>query len=452
MRNLSIASSSFSRRKFLASAVAAATVIRCSSLQASSKVPAWRHVLFTGQSLALGAGARFLPEELANGDNRTTRGSAFMVRPPIVGSNAGAVLTPLPGGLRRFQTVEHYEPALGMANVLSRYPNVTAPEIFLINTSAQAASVYSAIKRGGTLPYVYDRLIQYVTEAKRLSLLSSVLYSVAAVCVCHGETDMSLNAIGALTEDQLRLAYFSSLQEWRTDFSNDFSTLAVPVEGGQGVRMLLYQMSTWRRSTVAGTQNQNGNAGVTLAQLDAHEAGTHVVVAPTYAFEHLDHFHLTRTGYQQLGEMFTAALSAESNQSGSWRPLRPLAVTNPRPSEVVVQMQGGILPYRFDALPVQPSLSAPKGFLENFGFTVRAPDGRVIPITRITLVGDTIRMITGRIIPPGSTVSYGLGTHVNNQSMGGNLRDSSAFPTRTGGTLRHWCLLFKKPIPAPVAS
>ncbi len=207
---------------------------------------------------------------------------------------------PASGGLRRFQTVEHYEPALGMANVLSRYPNVTAPEIFLINTSAQAASVYSAIKRGGTLPYVYDRLIQYVTEAKRLSLLSSVLYSVAAVCVCHGETDMSVNAIGALTEDQLRLAYFSSLQEWRTDFSNDFSTLEVPVEGGQGVRMLLYQMSTWRRSTVAGTQNQNGNAGVTLAQLDAHEAGTHVVVAPTYAFEHLDHFHLTRTDTSSL--------------------------------------------------------------------------------------------------------------------------------------------------------
>ena len=452
MLNPSSASSFVSRRKFLASAVAAATAIRCAPLQAAANLPVWRHVLFTGQSLTIGKKAMFSPEELANGDNRTTSGRAFMVRPPTVGSTSGAAISPLPRGLRKFQTLDQYEPALGMANILSRYSNIAAPEVLLINTSAQEASAYSAIKRGGTLPFVYDRLIQYATEAKRLSLLSSVQYSVAAVCVCHGETDMSINAIGAMTEDQLRLAYFSSLQEWRTDFSNDFSTLEVPVEGGQGVRMLLYQMSTWRRSTVAGTQNQNGNAGVTLAQLDAHEAGTHVVVAPTYAFEHFDHFHLTRTGYQQLGEMFMAALNAESAQPGNWRPLRPLTVTNPRPAQVDIQMQGGVLPYRFEALPVQPSFSAPKGFVENNGFTVRSPDRRVIPITRITIVGDTIRIITGRIIPPGSTVSYGLGTHVNNQSMGGNLRDSSVFPTRTGGILRHWCLLFKKLIPSPVAS
>ena len=174
--------------------------------------------------------------------------------------------------------------------------------IVLAATSGRGGTSYAELKKGGTIPTIYDNLLAGVARAKELAEAMGKRLVVAGAFVKHGEADQSDTAA----------AYASKLVEWQGDVEADVQTIT-----GQaaGVPFLLAPPSSFY-----------GSGGPSLAMADLHRTDANFsLTGPDYPYgaEYAsDLLHFTGPGYFLIGEKAgRAAVDALWSPAGKSSPL-----------------------------------------------------------------------------------------------------------------------------------
>ena len=305
----------------------------------------------------------------------------------------------------------------------------------LVSVHARSGTNYLCLRKAGcnwhpgAMLAFADGMLQ-VQEGKALAQAAGRSYMVRAVTTVHGEDDH-------YSPEYLPTAtYADALLEWQ----NDYETSVRAITGqAEPVPLYVMQLSGWR--------NTKKYSAVSEDQYNAHlrAPGKVILVAPTYMLTYAGSgcLHYTRESQLRMGEYIAKAYAQTTFGGSPWEPLRPAQVTR----------NGSTLDVRF-VVPVAPlqldvaAVSNPG----NYGFEVTAGDGTVLAISSVTLVGaDTVRVQLASAPPAGSRLRYAEKADeaaCPRPGSRGNLRDSDATPSRSGGApLYNWAVGFNVAVP-----
>jgi hypothetical protein len=362
-----------------------------------------RHVLSTGQSLAVGYGG----------------GPALSVTQPYQNLAWGLA------GFVPLTETRNETMSSGMANSVARQLPGT-PYQMLVTVNGVLGATYQELKKG-TVPYADS--LQQVIKARDEALLAGRPYVVDAMTVVHGESDYFAHT---------GTKYEAYLAEWQRDFERDVRAITGQV---QDVPLLTDQMSSMTFDSAI--------SSITLSQLSAAERhpGKVVLVGPKYQFDYVDPTHLRNTSYRWLGEYYGKVYKKVLIDKQPWTPLRPKTVWR----------EGKVIRASFH-VPVPPLVLDTKRVQStpHYGFEYTDDSPNPPAIEKVELVsGDTVE-ITLDAVPQGDNprLRYAYkgvpGAWPGASAPGsarGNLRDSDLTPSLYGNDLSNWCVHFDKPIP-----
>lgn len=174
--------------------------------------------------------------------------------------------------------------------------------IVLAATSGRGGTSYAELKKGGTIPTIYNNLLAGVARAKELAEAMGKRLVVAGAFVKHGEADQSDSAA----------AYAAKLVEWQADVETDVQAITGQLSG---VPFLLAPPSSFF-----------GSGGPSLAMANLHRTDANFsLTGPDYAYHAeyaSDLLHMTGPGYFLIGEKAgQAAVGALWSPAGKSSPL-----------------------------------------------------------------------------------------------------------------------------------
>lgn len=252
-------------------------------------------------------------------------------------------------------------------------------------------------------------------------------YSLDAIMFLHGYSDQ-------VTYSTEREFYKTKLKQLRVDMEADSHALT---GNSNTVPMYIYHMSCGLST------NQRD---VTLAQWDAyHEDDNIFMVTPTFPFPRTDFAHLTATGYRWMGYYFGRAHYQTSVLNQPWRPLEPEYISG-QGNKVDIQFHVPEPPLVWDTSQVPETT--------DLGFAVE-DDGGQKTISDIETIGAYIvRLTLSETLDTNPRVRCGMdycSTDLGAGDGGGthNLRDSSADVMALGQDVYHmynWAVHFDEPI------
>ncbi|HXX68972.1 MAG TPA: dockerin [Polyangiaceae bacterium] len=409
----------------------------------------WVGIVGTGQSLSVGAeGVPIEAQGKPTHNLVLSLGRATV--PPFDPTSSALSMAPLLEPIRpRATTYPSAYPAnlygetphVAMADQISAlFRQVSSDDYITVHTivgeSGQPMSVIdkSAIENvaGATSTgRAYTATLFEATAVARLARAAGRTYGIGAIVLTHGESDAS------------NVAYEQALRRLRSDYSRDLAAIT-----GQttSIPMLVSQQQSV--PSAIGTTSAS-----TLAQWRVGLDRSGIVCSgPKYQYQYSpDGVHLTARGYEQLGEKYAEVYFRVVALGENWQPLQPTRA----------ERAGNVLTIRFH-VPVPPlawddSFAPPHrtGLFEwarGRGFEVRG-GGAPVPITSVTIVGDSVRIVCGKDLSGGDVeVGYAL-TAVGTPSPGGTtrwgqLRDSDpVVGTTTGATQPNYCVTFSLPVP-----
>lgn len=371
-----------------------------------------------------------------------------------------ASLIPLTEGDRFFD----YDPdtgretmSSGLANQISHLAktvysanNPHAAHDVLVSLHGRSGNLYACLKKNGcpwydtaeqpTLKPFAEALAQ-VESAKALASAAGRSYAVRAITAIHGESDHYSNqdqfpsAGTDGTPDKIQ-NYADALLEWQADYETSIRAIT-----GQSVPipLLIAQMNDW---------NDQRFSAVAALQYEAHvrAPGKVVLVTPTYMLQfQADCLHYDAASHRRLGEYFAKAYARTVFTGLPWEPVRPLSIDR----------AGAVLTLQY-AVPTPPLVLDTETILDpgSYGFELVDDNGTAPAIASIALTGPTTVTITLAAEPsgPNTRLRYAMNTVPGTcagpqEGPRGNLRDSDATPSLTGGSLVNWSAAFQIDVP-----
>ncbi len=389
----------------------------------------WNSVFITGQSLSTGvSGTPALTTSLSNPNLLMLSGGTGGDMTTQINLPAISLRESLPAATPR----ETGHAALGL-QLLAMGPGSR----WFVNRHGEGGRSYVQVRKG-TTNYNYYLNFQLPNLATFASS-QAVPQFARFVVITHGEADFNAD----LTDGPTYLGY---LQQWRSDFDADAKARNGAAQPDLVVS--LDQMSTWTYySRATPVHTPSGNYGVPLAQWAAARDYPEQFQMATakYFLPYSDGVHLTRVGYQMLGEYHAQALHRRLG-GWNWVPLAPRRITR----------SGATITVRLFN-PTGTALvndTTTVGARPNMGFEFWDNSGATPAISSVTL--DQPNQITIQLAsaPTGSEqrLRYAFtGTAgANGGSAGaarGNVRDASAIVGATSAAaLRNWLVSFDEPI------
>jgi hypothetical protein len=284
-------------------------------------------------------------------------------------------------------------------------------DYLLVGSAPGQANLAIASLIQGSAPYI--RLLDDVTYGKSLANAAGKSYACDVVYWSQGEAN--------ITAGTARATYSAALLDLYTDLNTDIKALTGQTHD---IKLIGYQVSLWNQA----------NPNIALAQLDAAEANSNIILATTvYAVEHIaaNDAHLSGFGSATLGAYYGYAAKRVVVDGETWQNMVPANL----------RRQGSIL--EFD----MPDTGYPWAISDalfptqtNAGFTALRADGVTDnPITSVTVVGPRrVRIVLTNA--ENGTLRYGFA------SWGGNLHDTCDVDplTARAGVLYQPCLTFEE--------
>jgi hypothetical protein len=327
----------------------------------------------------------------------------------------------------------------------------------LVSVHGRSGNQYICLRKGGCPQWygargylwAFSEAMMQVESAKTLAAAAGLSYAVRGVTAIHGEGDNDdlYNAfrIFPLTGTDgtaNKIAnYEDALVEWQQDYETGVKAIT-----GQTVSVPLFisQMHGW---TYASGRVSSPTA---LFQYTAHKRapGKVILVAPGYSLPFAnDYIHYTSTSERRLGEYFAKAYVSTIVTGKPWEPLRPSMVT----------LAGNVITVKFivpkPPLAFDTTLVKPVG---NYGFDYTDNSGAPPAIQSVALMGADSVVITLTAPPTGTAKKVRYANTWNgvaakpgpDTGIRGNLRDSDATPSQSGGgSLYNWGVSFEEAIP-----
>jgi len=357
----------------------------------------FRHLLFYGQSLSVGANAGSVISVSQPYSNLTFRGGPrawtgtawdFGALIPLVEDD----VSPAPdGGTNRKETV--CSGAANYASMLMAVDGLAPSEnVILASTAGKGGSRISQLSKGTAW---YLNLLQHVVGGNNLN----PNYSINALCYIQGESDA--DSLTSYSD------YRTALYQLQADAEIDFQSITGTTEP---LYLLTYQCS-YKAKT---------HADIALAQLDSAKKNDKIhMVTPTYHLPYSsDNTHLIAVGYKILGAYFGRAY--KQLLSGICpKYLAPISATIIG-NLVRVRFAPPKLPLVLDTTNLAPTT--------NFGFKVTAGSSTAT-ISSVGVDGPDV-LIHLTTVPVGQIVvryaldSLGTGLGISGGASG-NLRDST---------------------------
>ena len=329
------------------------------------------------------------------------------------------------GGESPEVTMANTMSALSLAKYLTAWS-------FLAHCAGQGGAAASVIEKGGT-GNAYASLILEATVANAMR----VGYAGALAVLTHGESDA----------EEVPPAYADFLESYQADLQSDMQALIGPLQGK--LPLIISQQNS---NPFGGIQNNSA-----LDQVAASIANPGVIIlsGPKYYVPYYsDRQHLTRVGYQLVGEKYGQVGFGLLSGLG-YTPFLPTGITISG-NVVTVSFSANVLPLQFSTAFTAPHLSgaysawaAGKGFEAWTG----GEGGTVVGITSVAVVASNTVQITcaspptliGYAHTPDTTSSYTGGFP---DGRCGLLTDSDPFVGPITSTAQpNWCPEFSLPVP-----
>ncbi len=315
--------------------------------------------------------------------------------PTIGAGTAGISITSITNGSTIYNQGTDY--ALGAGATID-WLGVNAP-----TTGASYTMTFSY-----TSPGFFSQNTGAATAIKNLGSIASKTTGLSVVHMWQGGTDADPGIIGAATT---YAAYKTNLSGWMSDV---VTAVAAGIYGQTTLPLILVTQLSGYNVTDVGYPLTISQAQLDLCLTPPYS--TVYMVGPAYAPPR-EGIHFTGNGYRWWGAMIAKVLNRILERGEQWLPLYMTGATY-RGNTILANFHVPYPPLQFqDVFAVlTPTLFTDKGF------TVLDGSGTRLPITAVTLVGESMVAITVTgTITAGSTVRYADGTFHNGQ---GNLCDS----------------------------
>jgi hypothetical protein len=385
----------------------------------------WNGVIGTGQSLAVGAGARQATMTTQRFRNlKLSLGATDVEGPPYDSNAAGLSVVPLVEPIR--PEVTSY-PGAYPFNIYGETPHTAMADqisaLYAHDGRGDYVTVHTVVGESGQGIHVIDKgaLVTPSTghayaaalfEASALVRLASAAgksYGVAAIVLTHGETD-------GRNDD-----YESDVTRLLADLNRDIQIIT-----GQKTKILLLLTQQQTRP------GDNSKASSLLAQwkIGVDHEGDVVCVGPKYQYPYAsDRLHLVASGYDQIGEKYAEVYYERVVLGQLWRPLEPVAAVL-RGRIITVRFHVPVPPLVWDENMPAPHQAAHSAWSRGRGFEVSNRQGEET-IDSVAILNDSVLITLGQApAATGLVVRYAV-TQDGEGSLGGlasgrigQLRDS----------------------------
>lgn len=274
----------------------------------------------------------------------------------------------------------------------------------------------------------YQRMIQDINAAKKITTEEGKTYDVQAILFSHGEEDTHLNTSGE--------QYIKKVNDLMDDIANDAKKIT-----GQSFapHFIAYQVASHR-------YYKKSYPEIAIAQYKLEENNKNYTIAtPMYIFDYsADHLHLRGWSSWMLGAYYGKVYSKKYVSNEDWRPLT-IKSAKAYGNYIDVNLNVPVPPIQIDTSVVS--------ITKNYGFSIRNSENvefDVIKEVKIT-GGDSIRIIVDDVIPNDARLAYAFGSNGDVNGGGrkegarGNIRDSDMFTAESPDGKKHilhnWLLI-----------
>lgn len=361
------------------------------------------HVLFIGQSLALGSNSGTPISTYQRNLNRMFRGG-------VLGGTEFSTATDYTG-LDALVERGTETPAFGFTDYLAYKAGRNKP--FMVSNCAVGGQTLAALSKG-TASYIMG--LQHIRHGRHLLGNRG---RVTALLSFHGESD-SVNP-----------TYNTELRQWQLDYETDINAL----QGTSGRRPIFSSQNGWPDF---GSSQMNS----VLGMLSEHEANPtkSILVGPRYFLTHTsDGIHMPAASYRRLGEYYGKAYYQHVIQGTQWEPLRPTVTRSG--AVITVDYTGAV-----GGITLDTTLVSNPG---NYGFSY-TDDGTPPAISNVSITGLNQIKVTLASTPSGANkkLQYGFnGNAFAGPTTGrrGCVRDNDTATSPYDGTrLYNWGVYFEK--------
>lgn len=274
----------------------------------------------------------------------------------------------------------------------------------------------------------YQRMIQDIDAAKKITTEEGKTYNVQAILFSHGEEDTYLNTSGE--------QYIKNVNSLMRDIAIDVKKIT-----GQSFapHFIVYQVASHRYYKKIYPE-------IALAQYKLEQSNNNYTIAtPMYIFDYsIDHLHLRGWSSWILGAYYGKVYSKKYLNNEDWSPLTIKSV----------KAYGNYIDVKFN-IPVPPIKidTSVVSIAKNYGFSVRnSYNVEFNVIKEIKITGDdSIRIVVDDVIPDDAHLTYAFGNNDDVAGGGringarGNIRDSDMFtaesPDGKDHVLHNWLLI-----------
>jgi hypothetical protein len=380
--------------------------------------PTLYHILFTGQSNAIGGGsAVFTTAAAANG--------YMFAGGPIPGSTSAALASLVPlhevndGGV----TGAGQTPATTMVN----YLNARLADLrtrWLVSNVAIGGAPYSNMKKG-TTPY-NDSLAQ-VTAAKARAAEMGMDYKFLAIVNVHGEQDDATPVLAAQYKD--------NLIAWQSDYATDIA--AITGQPASSIPMFLCQQLSYPAEYRYASNVENGTA-LQLYRANLAQPDKVVLVCAENFMRNIYNPHFDSFSYAFLGEYFGKAIHQHCFAGTRFTPVYPLSATLTGNTVVInFYVPVGPIQANFDWV----------GYRKDWG--LRFYDSTAsAAVDSVAITGPAQITVTLTATPTGSNPAIRYLTRNDKTSYPGSgpICDSETNVGPLGIPLRNYCVVFNCPL------
>jgi hypothetical protein len=385
----------------------------------------WVGIVGTGQSLAVGAGARIVNdvqpyanvklEDVGPDPKCSLSGTPDWravpltepIRTRVAGTGPGYDDQQYPNNIRG------ETPQSSMANTLSA--------IWQARTGGSYVTAHSAVGMGGscleglskgTGYNAYPASLREATAFRAIAQQQGKTFGYAGIVLTHGECD-------ATNED-----YGPALYRFWSEYNADLKVIT-----GQREDVVLFAS---QQSTMATGLH---NSAVQLWQAGNDHPGRIVCIGPKYQYEYAeDGVHLTAGSYARLGAKHGEVFDLVVNQKRAWQPLGPVAAMR-NGAVIWVDFHVPNPPLRWDPNLQSAHQVANGAWAKGRGFEVRGDGDQPLGIADVSIAGSSVLITLDELPAPDTKleVSYALTAEETRfgggsvLGMRGQLRDSDAF-------------------------
>lgn len=388
--------------------------------------PPLHHILVIGQSNANGGGTvalststpTFSPQPLMFNGGTRPGGTGLTSLVPLVESTGGAQ--------SGAETI-----CSGMARQLA----VLQPSRqFVFSVAARDGTRYLSLKKGTA---AYSDALAQVTAAKAIAESRQQPYSVAALCLLHGETDIDFNNTN----------YAANLLEWQTDFNGDIKAIT-----GQSQDIPMFACQQSYRKTDAETSQTAYN----VYQAWKTSPASVVLLGARYTYGcqtgTQSSLHISSHAQRWHGGLYAEAISARVFNSVDWKPLTPIA------GQVTLSGSTVVVNLNVPQPPVRIMHDYVGRVGANHGFTFWDDSGSPPTVTDVSVSGPSQLTLTLSAAPTGTVGSrrvryaWGAGT-LSSQSgpyfgtIRGSICDTEVRSSQIDGLpMRNWMAIFEESV------